>query len=49
MYSQILLKVHLKYKVTLKPVIVHYEVMNYSNGENLIWLPKCTLQNQNLS
>lgn len=35
MYSQILLKLHLKYKVTLGPVIVHYEVMSYSNGENL--------------
>lgn len=34
MYSQILLKVHLKYKVPLEPVIVHYEVMNYSSGEN---------------
>lgn len=35
MYSQILLKLHLKYKATLEPVIVHYEVMNYSNGDNL--------------
>lgn len=35
MYSQILLKLHLKYKVPLEPVIVHYEVMNYSSGENM--------------
>lgn len=34
MYSQILLKLHLKYKATFEPVKVHYEVMNYSNGEN---------------
>lgn len=32
MYSQILLKLHLKFKV--QPVIIHYEVMNYSNVEN---------------
>lgn len=34
MYSQILLKLHLKFKVTLEAVIVYYEVMNYSNVEN---------------